>query len=1307
MVGYGVKLAVVCSVAAAVNVFAEMTYFAHDGQLRTVAEMGGGKAVGTGNVGTVNEMAERKFGPAWNIEFSGVMTLKAAGKYEFSVTSDDGSALFIDGRAVVMNDGLHGPAVKTESVELAAGARQVNLLYFNNNGGHRLAATVKAPGGQPADLAAACAPSAKRQDLAAVKAAAGKKPSPGQAAAAKPQPESLKALVQLSPPEALVRSIKFILKTKPRAYKNGREYLKQAEQFAAALPAVLDALDAGDAQALQLLEAYNKLKFQALVADNPYIDFDEALVVLSDRVATKANWLGTHTLSPKGYKNKLVRFNLRTGQIADVYAPKDGAYVGEPDVHYDARKLLFTSTDENNVFQVMEVGVDGSGPRTVSTITGEYVHNYGGVYLPDDKIVFSSTAPMIGVPCISGSRTVPNLYLMGPNGENTRQLTFEQDADWYPTVLADGKIMYLRWEYTDIMHYYSRIMMTMNPDGTNQRSIYGSQSLWPNAMFNARPLPGAPGKFVAVVSGHHGVAGSGKLTIFDTNKGYAHADGVVQHIPGFGKKVTHVTVDQLYPTVKKELLTQFPDLQSVVTKLIQENMPESSQQGKDYHELNNDFFNKCYPKLRDFYPEMALDLDQLVDGVYPQCIQPYPISAEYYLTVARATANSPWRLYLVDTFDNFVPVQPAQLGEYRCMVEPYPLRPRPRPPVIPSRVNLQDKEAVCYIQNVYRGPGLKGVPAGVVDSLRIFTYAYGYYNTGNHHHIGVESGWDVKRMLGTVKVERDGSAMFRIPANTTISIQPLDKEGRALQLFRSWLVAMPGEELSCIGCHEPPTEPPVTSKTAASGKPPQAIRPYRPRVEGFAFEAEIQPVLDAYCVRCHDGSDPKKPDFKNTALLDTKKVEEHYSNAYHAFHRYFRRPGPESNGIMGNPCEYHASTSEGVQLLEKGHHGVKLDEESWRRLYTWIDLNVPYYGSWTSVYSIDAKREAWTTNIAAHAAALRAKYAGVESNWEYTPETPYPVAAIKEKGEERQAPVAASAPNWPFSTEAAQQLQKQAGGAQKRLIDLGDGVTITLVRIPAGEFVMGSDDETPQEQPRHRVKIEKAFWISESEINNAAFFAFKPDHNASVFDQQWKDHVRLGYYANYAEQPAVRMSWFDADAFCAWLGKKAKLKVALPTEPQWEWACRAGSASDMSFGSREADFSPFANLADKSIEKFAVSGVNPVFNKGLVGNRVFDFVPRAAAFDDKQFLVTGTKQYQPNAWGVYDMHGNVAEWTRSDYARYPYAADQREAKSPAERKAVRGGSFFDRPYRATSSFRLGYAPWQGVFNVGFRIVVEE
>ncbi|MCP4451280.1 MAG: formylglycine-generating enzyme family protein, partial [Planctomycetes bacterium] len=277
-----------------------------------------------------------------------------------------------------------------------------------------------------------------------------------------------------------------------------------------------------------------------------------------------------------------------------------------------------------------------------------------------------------------------------------------------------------------------------------------------------------------------------------------------------------------------------------------------------------------------------------------------------------------------------------------------------------------------------------------------------------------------------VKVEKDGSAMFKIPANTTISIQPLDKEGRALQLFRSWLVAMPGEELSCVGCHETPNESPVTNKTVASSRAPQRIAPYRDRVEGFSFNAEIQPILDAHCVRCHDGTD-KKPNFKNTEIQNPSRLSANYSDSYYAFHRYFRRPGPESNGTMSVPYEFHASTSEGVQLLEKGHHGVKLGEDSWRRLYTWIDLNVPFYGSWSSAYSENDGHRQKTAEMSAKAATLRAKYALVNSNWEYTPTKGYPVAVSEEKGLEKSDPISVSAKNWPFDAAAAKQLQKQAG----------------------------------------------------------------------------------------------------------------------------------------------------------------------------------------------------------------------------------------------------------------------------------------
>jgi formylglycine-generating enzyme required for sulfatase activity len=181
------------------------------------------------------------------------------------------------------------------------------------------------------------------------------------------------------------------------------------------------------------------------------------------------------------------------------------------------------------------------------------------------------------------------------------------------------------------------------------------------------------------------------------------------------------------------------------------------------------------------------------------------------------------------------------------------------------------------------------------------------------------------------------------------------------------------------------------------------------------------------------------------------------------------------------------------------------------------------------------------------------------------------------------------------------------------------------------------------------------------------------------------------------------VSWDEALAFCDWLKQRAGTACTLPTEAQWEWACRAGAETPFFYGGMDADFSKWANLADESIKKLAVHGIDPspIPNP----NQYQDFVPKDGRFNDNERIVTDAGKYQPNPWGLLDMHGNVAEWTLSNYARYPYADDGRNDPASRENKVVRGGSWRDRPYRATASYRLHYKPYQKVFNVGFRVVM--
>ena len=139
-----------------------------------------------------------------------------------------------------------------------------------------------------------------------------------------------------------------------------------------------------------------------------------------------------------------------------------------------------------------------------------------------------STAPLQGVPCNTGV-IVGMMYKMNADGRNIRQLAFEQDHTYNPTVTPDGRILYLRWDYTDTPHVWNRILFTMNPDGSNQTEFYGSNSYWPNSLFHARQVPDHPTKFVGIVTGHH-VGRAGEMILFDRAKGRRETDGVVQRI---------------------------------------------------------------------------------------------------------------------------------------------------------------------------------------------------------------------------------------------------------------------------------------------------------------------------------------------------------------------------------------------------------------------------------------------------------------------------------------------------------------------------------------------------------------------------------------------------------------------------------------------------------------------------------------------------------------------------------------------------------------------------------------------------------
>jgi formylglycine-generating enzyme required for sulfatase activity len=1088
-----------------------------------------------------------------------------------------------------------------------------------------------------ADGALAAAPTAPAKADKAAKVAARKEKK--NAAAKAPEAGSARQIeVRLKAfnADAMRRAIADMASAAPagKAPPAAPETLLRLVQYEKALPEVQAGLAGKDAGAEE--KAREILDFQAeVLLSNPLLNFDKLLLVRRAGDVNKslpANWVGDCSLPRSGFDDEIAVLGpvRPDGQLSTVYKPANGSMVADVDLHWDAGKMLFSAIGKNGKWQVHEVNLDGSGLREATKGEIAQYDNYDAAYTADDRILFVSNAVCRGVPCIGGASPVGNIFRMNHDGGGVRQLCFDQDHNWYPTQMPDGSVLYTRWEYTDTPHYFTRLLFRMNPDGTGQAEYYGSNSFWPNSIFYARPMPGSQTKVVAVVSGHHGEKRMGELVIFDNAKGRQEADGVVQRLPGWGRKVE--------PVIK----------------------------------------------------------DQLVSGVYPRFLTPWPLSEKYVLAAAQLSRETPWGIYLVDVFDNMTLIKDSPGN---ALLEPIPLVARPRPPVIPDRVDLTRKDAVVYLLDVYRGPGLAGVPRGTVRSLRIFEYHYSYNNTGGHGNIGVEGPWDIKRILGTVPVEPDGSAVFRVPANTPLAVLPLDANGQALQLMRSWFTAMPGEMLSCVGCHERQSDsPPSAMDVAAARRAPSEIEPWYGPVRGMSFPREVQPVLDRYCVGCHDGQTPGRPNFtaQPASQPESKRVRG-FTPSYLALHPYVRRPGPESDYHMLAPCEYRANTSELVQMLRKGHHAVKLDAEAWDRLLTWIDLNVPDKGTWGEDIGRAVGKSAEGRK------QILKLYAGVSDDPEAIVQAPA-AAQVRflcppaETPLDRTAPLV---PGWPFDAAEAKRRQAAAGAAVTRTVTLPGGQAMELVLIPAGEYVMGDPAGQADCLPCNRVRIDKPFWIGRTEITNKQYSAFDPAHDSRYIDQQWKDHTTPGYPANKPDQPVIRISWDEAQAFCRWLSRQAGQDFSLPTEAQWEYAARAGSATALPTGDRDADFSKYANLADASIALLAVQGINPQPRKNAP--ITMDFTPREGRFNDGQRIVCEVGKYQPNAWGLLDMHGNVAEWTRTEYRPYPYKTDGRDGDDAAGERVIRGGSWADRPFRATSAFRLSYPKWQKVHIVGFRV----
>jgi hypothetical protein len=286
---------------------------------------------------------------------------------------------------------------------------------------------------------------------------------------------------------------------------------------------------------------------------------------------------------------------------------------------------------------------------------------------------------------------------------------------------------------------------------------------------------------------------------------------------------------------------------------------------------------------------------------------------------------------------------------------PIPLVPRMVPPVLPDLLEppsdeLADQEATTdqgefILSDVRRS--LMPLPEDrPIRSLRIFQILpKTETHVANQPRIGYANAESARMLLGSVPVEADGSAWFKIPAGKPVYFQAVDQRGRAVQTMRSLTYVQAGERQSCVGCHEPVGTAPPPHELAALTRGPSVIEPGPDGTLPISFPRLVQPVLDRHCIACHDGS--QQPGKAHPSLLSVPAGP--FTQAYENLRPYVRwyEWGSGSIGqIVTRPGRGGSDASPLLDILDDANHAgqLRLDEQDRMRLTIWLDSNAPFYG---------------------------------------------------------------------------------------------------------------------------------------------------------------------------------------------------------------------------------------------------------------------------------------------------------------------------------------------------------------------------
>jgi len=313
---------------------------------------------------------------------------------------------------------------------------------------------------------------------------------------------------------------------------------------------------------------------------------------------------------------------------------------------------------------------------------------------------------------------------------------------------------------------------------------------------------------------------------------------------------------------------------------------------------------------------------------------PYPITKDIFLA---AQGNN---ILCVKTGPEVTIIHSSA----KMLHEPYPVRKRIREKVIPSRTDLKKKTATLILSDVYNGRNMQGVKRGSIKKLLIMEDLPKPVNFhgGGSQPIGHGVTSTLKRILGTVPVEPDGSASFEVPPLRSIYFAALDQNDLSVKQMRSFLTLQPGETLSCVGCHEQRSKTPANkglSNLQALGIAPSKIKPYKNVSEIIDFLRDVQPILDKHCIKCHNYEKRK-----GGVVLQGDRGPV-YSQSYYSLILHWQvkdtagDPKHGSGRQLGNDKPYacFSSASPLMKKIDGSHHKVNLNEHETRIIRLWLD----------------------------------------------------------------------------------------------------------------------------------------------------------------------------------------------------------------------------------------------------------------------------------------------------------------------------------------------------------------------------------